>query len=61
MSDLTAQQIKDAVLKGLDDVGKHFARNSRPTDGSIRAALVIAEQARRRRTGAGKRAARSAK
>ena len=52
MSDLTPQQIKEAILKGLDDVRKRFAKNPRPTDGSFKAALVIAAQARRRRAAA---------
>jgi hypothetical protein len=61
MSDPTPQQIKDAILKGLKDVGEYFAKNPRPTDGSVRAGLAIAEQARRRRTGSGKRVARAGK
>jgi hypothetical protein len=50
MSDLTPKQIKDAVLKGLEQIGNRFAKNPRPTDGSVRSALAVAAQARRRPT-----------
>jgi hypothetical protein len=46
VNDLTPQQIKDAVLKGLKQVGRRFAKNPRPTDGSVRSALVIAARVR---------------
>jgi len=61
VSDLTPRQIKDAILQGLKDVGRRFAKNPRPTDGSIRSALTIAVQARRKKAGSRKRAARGGK
>ena len=61
MTELTPEQIRDAVLEGLKDVRRRFARNKRATDGTIRAALVIAVQARRRRQAEAIRRARREK
>jgi hypothetical protein len=58
MNEVTPQQIRDAILEGLKDVHRHFARSKRATDGTIRAALIIAAQARRRRQAAAIRRAR---
>ena len=40
MTELTAQQIKDAVLLGLKEVADRFAKDPRPTDGSVQSALA---------------------
>jgi hypothetical protein len=40
MTDLTLDQIKAAVDRGLREVAEHFARDPRPTDGSVRSALA---------------------
>jgi hypothetical protein len=40
MTDLTLEQIKAAVDRCLREVAEHFARDPRPTDGSIRGALA---------------------
>ncbi len=39
MTDLTFEQIKKAVSRGLKDVADRFARNPRATDGSVRSAV----------------------
>ena len=44
MTNLTPEQIKAAVLKGLKEVADRFARDPTPTDGTIRS---IAEAAAR--------------
>src|SRR5262249_51560826 len=38
MTDLTPEQIKAAVLKGLKEVAAQFAKDPTPTDGTIRIA-----------------------
>jgi hypothetical protein len=37
VTNLTPEQLKAAILRGLKDVEDRFARNPNPTDGSIRA------------------------
>ena len=44
MTNLTPEQIKAAVLKGLKEVADRFARDPTPTDGTIRS---IAEATKR--------------
>ena len=39
MSDLTHEQLRRIVLRGLRRVGKRFAEDPTPTDGTIRAAI----------------------
>ena len=36
MSDLSSDQLKDAILRGLKAVQDRFARDPNPTDGSVR-------------------------
>jgi hypothetical protein len=48
MTDLTLEQIKAAVDRGLREVAEHFARDPRPTDGSIRGALAAFRKRRRK-------------
>lgn len=36
MTTLTPEQIKAAVLKGLEEIAERFARDPTPTDGTIR-------------------------
>jgi hypothetical protein len=42
MTAFTLAQIKRAVENGLAIVNDHFAKDPTPTDGSIRAAMIIA-------------------
>ena len=37
MNDMSLDQIKAAILRGLKDMEDRFARDPRPTDGSVRA------------------------
>jgi hypothetical protein len=39
MNDLTPEQIKDALLGAAHRVGKRFARDPTPTDGTIQSGL----------------------
>ena len=41
MTNLTPEQIKAAVLKGLKEVADRFARDPRPTDGTIRGGALL--------------------
>ena len=40
MTNLTAEQIKAAILKGLKEVADRFARDPTPTDGTIRPTIA---------------------
>jgi hypothetical protein len=48
MTDPTLQQIKEVILQGLKEVGERFARDPTPTDGSVKAALAIAAQKKKK-------------
>jgi hypothetical protein len=61
MNEVTPQQIRDAILQGLEDVRWWFARHPQATDGTIKSALVIAAAGQRRREAARKKRARRGK
>jgi hypothetical protein len=50
MTDLTGRQLAKAVLKGLKEVGEHFARDPTPTDGTVRGALAAFARIQRPKT-----------
>ncbi len=58
MTNLTPEQIKAAVLKGLKEVADQFARDPRPTDGTIRGGALLRNRSPRgpaRKAASGKR------